>query len=159
MNIEKEVAQMERQSIGELKARFAELCGYLPGTRNRIWLIRRIAWKLQANAEGGLSERALARARELAQNADLRTTAPRPKPIAAGVASKVTKVAFDTDSRLPVPGSCITRAYKGRTLRVVVRDDGFEFEGERFKSLSAVAKHITGSHCNGYLFFGLKGGA
>lgn len=157
MNIEKEVARMERMAIGELKARFAELCGYLPGTRNRIWLIRRIAWKLQANAEGGLSERALARARELAQNADLRTTAPRARPVPASAA--VTKVAFDTDSRLPVPGSVITRAYKGRTLRVVVRDDGFEFEGERFKSLSAVAKRITGSHCNGYLFFGLKGGA
>jgi len=127
---------------------------------NRIWLIRRIAWKLQANAEGGLSERALARARELAQNADLRTTAPRPKPTPTGVvATKVTKVAFETDSRLPVPGSIITRAYKGRMLRVIVKNDGFEFEGERFKSLSAVAKHITGSHCNGYLFFGLKGGA
>jgi hypothetical protein len=159
MHIEKEVARMERMAIGELKARFAELSGYLPGTRNRIWLIRRIAWKLQANAEGGLSERALARARELAQNADLRTTVPRPKPIPACVATKVTKVAFDTDSRLPVPGSVISRKYKGRTLKVVVRDDGFEFEGERFKSLSAVAKNITGSHCNGYLFFGLKGGA
>lgn len=159
MNVEKEGARMERQSIGELKQRFAELCGYLPGTRNRIWLIRRIAWKLQANAEGGLSERALARARELARDADLRTTAPRPKPMPAGAATKVIKATFDTDSRLPVPGSIITRAYKGRALRVVVRDHGFEFEGERFKSLSAVAKHITGSHCNGYLFFGLKGGA
>ena len=62
---------------------------------------------------------------------------------------------------LPIPGGVITRVYKGRTLRVKVLDQGLEFEGEIFKSLSAVAKRITGAHCNGYLFFKLdaKGGA
>ncbi len=62
------------------------------------------------------------------------------------------------DHRLPVPGTVITRTYKGRTLQVKVVTDGFEYEGERFKSLSGLAKKITGSHCNGYQFFGLAGG-
>jgi hypothetical protein len=63
------------------------------------------------------------------------------------------------DGRLPLPGTLITRVYKGRTLRVTVLADGFEYEGERFGSLSAVAKAITGTHTNGYHFFRLKGGA
>jgi hypothetical protein len=47
------------------------------------------------------------------------------------------------------------RRYKGETLRVTVLADGFEFKGERYGSLSAIAKSVTGSHMNGYRFFGL----
>jgi hypothetical protein len=58
---------------------------------------------------------------------------------------------------LPPPGTQIVREYKGEQLRVTVLPDGFEFEGERFKSLSAVAKAITGQHVNGRAFFKLAG--
>lgn len=51
----------------------------------------------------------------------------------------------------------ISRTYKGREIEVVVRRDGFEWDGRRFKSLSAVAKAVTGSHCNGFRFFNLGG--
>ena len=57
--------------------------------------------------------------------------------------------------RMPPPGTIITREYKGQTLQVKVLPQGFEFEGEVYKSLSAVAKAITGQHCNGYHFFRL----
>ena len=60
---------------------------------------------------------------------------------------------------MPAPGGAITREYKGRTLRVVVLPDGFEFEGERFRSLSAIAKQVTGSHVNGFRFFRLGSAA
>jgi len=65
------------------------------------------------------------------------------------------------DNRLPMPGGEITREYKGQKLIVRVLQHGFEFEGAVYKSLSAVAKAITGTHCNGYLFFRLtkEGGA
>ena len=56
-----------------------------------------------------------------------------------------------------MPGEQLFRQYKGQTLLVNVRPDGFEFEGEVYKSLSAVARKITGTHCNGYLFFRLGG--
>ena len=59
------------------------------------------------------------------------------------------------DARLPTPGTALIRQYKGRTIEVLVLKEGFEFNGERYKSLSAVAKAITGSHCNDYLFFRL----
>ena len=60
-----------------------------------------------------------------------------------------------------MPGTIITRQYKGQTLQVRVLADGFEFDGAVYNSLSAVAKAITGSHCNGFLFFrlGEQGGA
>jgi Protein of unknown function (DUF2924) len=59
------------------------------------------------------------------------------------------------NGRLPPPGTVLTRPYKGQTLQVKVLAEGFEYEGRNFRSLSAVAKHITGSHCNGFLFFGM----
>jgi hypothetical protein len=68
----------------------------------------------------------------------------------------VTEVLLRADHRLPPPGSIITRPYKGESLQVKVLDHGFEFEGEVFSSLSAVAKKITGQHMNGFLFFRLR---
>ena len=58
------------------------------------------------------------------------------------------------DDRLR-PGTILTRRYKGRTLQVEVRDHGFAFDGQVYRSLSAVAKAVTGSHCSGHFFFGL----
>ena len=64
-------------------------------------------------------------------------------------------VHFQADSRLPPPGTILTRKYKGQDLQVQVLAEGFLFQGQVFGSLSAVAKAITGSHCNGFLFFRL----
>ncbi|OWK39939.1 DUF2924 domain-containing protein [Fimbriiglobus ruber] len=65
------------------------------------------------------------------------------------------EVGFASDERLPPPGTIITRPYKGRTLHVRVLATGFEHDGTVYTSLSAVAKAITGSHCNGFRFFRL----
>ena len=158
LNIDKEVAQMRRMTVGELQEKFAEVFGEQPRSRHKIWLVKRIAWRLQANEEGGLSERALRRAAELANDSDLRLTAPRPSKNVDAVVACVPFIA-PTDRRLPMPGTLITRKYKGRTIQVKVLPDGFEYEGERFKSLSAVAKAVTGTHWNGFHFFGLNGKA
>ena len=64
---------------------------------------------------------------------------------------------ISVDGRVPSPGAVIVRQYKGQTIRGAVRKDGFEYDGQRFKSLSAVAKVIAGSHCNGFRFFKLDG--
>jgi len=145
LNVTKEIATMRRMTAAA----------------NKAWLIRRIAWRLQVQAEGGLSERAQARAAALANDADLRITPPRTEPgyPAWGERATVRTVALQADGRLPPPGSVLTRRYKGEDLRVTVRADGFEFEGRVNGSLSAVAKAITGSHTNGFLFFRLTGGA
>lgn len=60
------------------------------------------------------------------------------------------------DCRLPIPGTAIMKQYKGMAHKVLVLKDGFEYGQKRYKSLSAIAKRITGSHWNGYNFFGLE---
>ena len=157
LNIDKEVAEMRRMTVKELQQKFAEVCGEQPRSHNRQWMIKRLAWKLQAREYGGLSDAALRRAKEIADTcdlSDLRVTAPKDFLAAA---PETYEAIFNTplDSRLPMPGTLLTRRYKGQTLCVQVLADGFSFEGEKYKSLSAVARKITGATWNGYLFFGL----
>lgn len=154
LNIKKEHAALDRMTIAELRDRYTELSGDTTASRNRIWLIRRILWRMQSREHGGLSQAAIDRARELAQGADLRVTAPKQK-IATESGNRTVTKHFAAKSRVPIPGSRITRRYKGRMIEVLVLREGFEFEGERYSSLSAIAKHITGSHWNGFRFFNL----
>lgn len=156
MNVENEVAALQQMSTGELRDRYADVFGDEPRSRHKAYLLRKIAWRLQADAEGDLSERARRRAEELAVDADVRTTPPRGETVAT-MPKRTTTTAVQLDSRLPAPGTAITRKYKGRILEVRVLKDGFEYDGEKFKTLSAVAKAITGSHCNGFRFFKLGG--
>jgi hypothetical protein len=156
MNITKEVAGLQKLSVRDLQARYAEAFGEATRAHNKAWLVKRVAWRLQAMAEGDLSERARQRATELANDANLRLSPPKVRPTAPAP-DRVETVVMPKkgNRRVPVPGTSITRLYKGRTLEVKVMPHGFEFDGKVFKSLSAVAKAITGSHCNGYFFFRL----
>lgn len=158
MTLAQQLAALARNTYRELQERHAELFGETPQARNRHWLIKRIAWRLQANAEGNLSERAKARIAALANDADLRIMAPRMKTPSVEQAVPVVPQR-PVHARLPNPGTILTRPYKGVTLRVTVLEQGFEYEGVVYRSLSAVAKAITGSHCNGYQFFRLGGGS
>jgi hypothetical protein len=163
MSMAQELAALQRLTVKQLRAKFAEVFGEATNGSNRDWLIRRIAWRLQALAEGGLSQRAKRRAEELANEADLRVIPPRPKSEPAKPAvppPQPEPPPRQADDRLPPAGTMISRRYKGQTLQVKVLAEGFEFEGQRYRSLSAVAQAATGSHCNGFLFFRLprKGG-
>lgn len=158
LRIEKEVAAMERMTVGELQIKYADVFGDATQARNKQWLIKRIAWRMQSLAEGDLSERARQRARELANDADLRVTTPRESKPAQDAPERTKTLACSVaeDTRLPLPGTTITRPYKGRVIEVKVLRDGFEYDGEIYKSLSAVAKVITGTHWNGYHFFNIE---
>jgi hypothetical protein len=157
LNVAKEVAALRRLTTRQLRQRYAEVFGETTNANNKAWLVKRVAWRLQALAEGDLSERARRRATELANDADLRLSPPVvkvPEPAAAErVVSDV--LPLRPDHRLPPPGSILTRPYKGEVLQVRVLDHGFEFEGTVYRSLSAVARKITGGHCNGLAFFRL----
>lgn len=159
LNVGKEVAALQRMTVKKLRERYAEVFGDETRTGNKAWLVKRIAWRLQALAEGGLSERARQRAVELANETDIRMTPPKAKPEAMTKERTVTSsVSFASDNRLPLPGTVLTREYKGDTLQVRVLEHGFEYEGEVYRSLSALAKAITGSHTNGFHFFRLRKG-
>jgi hypothetical protein len=155
LDIGAELAQLGHLTIGELRRKYVAIFGQPTRTGNKVWLIRRLAWRLQALAEGDLSERARQRAAALACDADLRLSPPR--------SPQSTKLPSDQDSPrqlrlssrhpLPPPGTVLVRPYKGQTLQVRVLADGFAYDGQVYRSLSAVAKAITGSHCSGHLFF------
>jgi hypothetical protein len=159
LNVGKELAALQRLTIKQLKERYAEVFGETTNAANRAWLVKRIAWRLQALAEGDLSERARRRAAELANDADLRLSPPKVKAApAAGAATERTlsgTLANKADDRLPLPGTILTREYKGTVVQVQILPNGFEYQGDVYKSLSAVAKAVTGQHVNGFAFFKL----
>ena len=150
-NIAARIARLQQLTPKELREQYLTVYGESSRSGNKSYLLKRIAWRMQANAEGDLPERARKRAAELARDSDLRLNPPRidehqDEPYVSA-----------PQPGLPMPGTMLRRNYKGRTILVTVLDRGFEFEGESFRSLSAIAKHVTGSHWNGRLFFGLTG--
>jgi hypothetical protein len=155
LKIARETAALQRMTVADLRLRYAETFGETSTSRHKQFLIRRILWRLQANAEGGLSERARERARELAAESDVRLTAPRAAAAIPSATTAVSTIETTHDRRLPMPGAVITRRYKGRMIEVRVLATGFEYEGEIYRTLSAVAKKVTGTHWNGYHFFRL----
>jgi hypothetical protein len=148
--IAKEIDALRDLTVAELREKYAAVFGEQTTSRHKDHLCKRIAWGLQANEEGGLSERALRRAEELARDSDLRLLAP-PRTVAGHFKPS-------HDRRLPMPGAVLTRQYGGQTVAVTILDNGFAYEGKIFRSLSAVAKAVTGSHWNGYGFFGIAKG-
>ena len=96
----------------------------------------------------------------MADDADLRLSAPKtatsaPPATPTNADTALRTLAFQTDERLPPPGTLLQRKYRGEDLQVQVLADGFEFEGQVYPSLSTVANAITGTHINGFLFFRL----
>lgn len=157
VNMAKELAALGRMTVKQLRAKHIEVFGEATRSGNKDYLRKRIAWRIQANAHGDLSERARRRAEELANDADLRTTAPKVKADQVAITTTAS-VAFGHDARLPMPGAILRRPYKGREIVVRVLPRGFEYEGEVYRTLSAVARAVTGTHWNGYHFFNLKSG-
>jgi DUF2924 family protein len=153
-----EIEQLRQLTTAALRIRYREVWGEESHSSNRQCLLRRIAWRLQARAEGDLSERARRRAREIADDADLRLRAPEGF-LAEGTSHQarppVDRGASRRDGRLPVPGTVLTRQFENRRIVVTVLEQGFEYQSRRYRSLSAIAREVTGTRWNGLLFFGL----
>jgi hypothetical protein len=145
--LHRELLALETMSVGELAAKYLEVFGEPSRSRNKAYLQKKIAWRIQELAEGGLSERAKRRIHELAKDAPIRQRPPRgTSPVLGGPVR---------DPRLPKAGTVLRRTHGGREHLVTVHVDDFEFGGKRYASLSAIAKAITGTNWNGLLFFGL----
>jgi len=160
LNITEQVDILNKLTVNELREKYLELFGEETRSRNKPYLVKRVLWRIQANAHGGLSKRARHRAANIADDADLRLMAPKTTIKHGGADSGEygthTLSSKLRDPRLPMPGTVLTREYKGQALHVTVLRKGFEFEGEVYRSLSAVARKITRSQWNGYLFFNLQ---
>lgn len=146
-DIPAQLAALDKMTVAELRERWREVYGEPTTAGNKAYLKKRIAWRIQELAEGGLSDRAKARIQELVADAPIRWRTPRTSDAASDSNGR--------DPRLPEPGTVITRTHDGVEHRVTVLEDDFEYDGERYKTLSKIAKVITGSHWNGFVFFRL----
>jgi hypothetical protein len=143
----REIDGLRYQTVGQLRVKYLEVFRQASRSNHKQFLARRIAWRLQANAEGDLSERARQRAVLVAEEAELRIRAPQ---------SFLKELAHaNRDPRLPAAGTRLTRQFQGQAVSVEVLDKGFRYREKAYRSLSAVARHVTGVQWNGFAFFNL----
>ncbi len=149
-SIPAQVARLQKMSVVELREEWKRLYdGEEPRVSNRVWLWKRLAWRVQELEYGGLSDAALKRLEELMPTAELALRNPPGKQRTPALVKPI------RDKRIPPPGTVLLRRYKGQAITVEVLANGFEWEGRQYRSLSAVAKQVTGSHLNGVRFFHL----
>lgn len=144
-----QILALQRASFKELKHKYVQLFGNDDVSANhKTYMLRRIAYRLQELESDGLSSAAQKRLKELIEKYDpINNKTFRPEPSITKVSTK--------DRRLPIPGTVITKTYKGSRYQVKVLEQGFEYKDKIYSSLTAVATEITGAHWNGYLFFNL----
>lgn len=154
-----DLIQLDRMQPQQLQQIYKEMfCREVPaGSAEHAR--RKIAWHLQAEREGGLPDSARQHALAIARDVGLRVRMSknldrrgRGVPLEHTI---TTRVVSDHDSRLPMPGSNIIKKHRGQNIVVRVLSSGFEYDGRRFTSLSAIAADITGTKWNGFVFFGL----
>ena len=148
-SVVRQVAGLKNLSHDELKDMYQLLHGREAPAYNRNFLMKRLAYRIQEIAYGGVSERTHAKLdRVLEENGFDENAMPRRCP------SGRTKLPKDA----PILGCTFVREWKGRRHEVNALRDGFEWEGRKYRSLTAVAKAITGTHWNGRAFFGVSSG-
>ena len=150
MTIETQIAALAGLSVPELDAEYRRLFGRPPRRRHPTYLRKRISFRLQENAFGGLGGPARAELERLASELRLPAATPQDRARAAERPGRAGR---------PRPGTVLQRQWHDQQIRVEVTADGFVFNGEHFASLSAIAKRVTGQHWSGPRFFGLVGRA
>jgi hypothetical protein len=133
------IGALKSMDAKALKARWRELFDTEPPPYNRRFLESRLAYRIQELAFGGLKAETIERLAALADQ----------------VGGKAPRRARSAQDR-PITGTRLLREWRGAEHSVTVRDEGFEYQGRPYKSLSAIARHITGTRWNGLVFFGLK---
>jgi len=157
ISIAADVGRLAKMTVPQLRALYAERFGEATRAHHREFLARQIAWRIQAEAEGGLPEETRQLALAIAREAPLRVRIESAAAHGAAVADRTatTRLATKQDVRLPMPGSLLMKEHKGETHVVKVLDNGFDYDGRLYRSLSAIAQEITGTKWNGFLFFGI----
>ncbi|MFY9828428.1 MAG: DUF2924 domain-containing protein [Rhodoplanes sp.] len=136
------VVALKRMPVNDLKAEWKALFGTEAPNNSRSFLELRLAHRIQDLTYGGVA----------------RETAKLLHGLAGEAQGKPGRKSMITDSRNPVVGTRLLREWDGIEHTVTVMKDGFDWQGQKFKSLSAVARTITGTQWNGYRFFGLREG-
>lgn len=134
------LAALKKMSVKELKAEWLKLMGSEAPNNSSQFMIQRLSYRIQELAFGGMSK-------SLVRTLDA---------LANEYEGKKVRKSVIADPRNPIIGTRLVRGWNGTEHTVTVMKDGFDWQGQRFKSLSAIAKTITGTNWNGYRFFGLR---
>jgi hypothetical protein len=134
------LAALQTAPAADLKKQWRELFGKEPPPFNRPYLVSRLSYRVQELAYGGLKPETVDRLVALGEQLD---------------GGNVVLRRIRADSR-PLAGTRLIREWQGVQHVVTVRVSDFEFEGRPYQSLSAIARHITGTRWNGWTFFGLR---
>jgi len=159
-SITAQIAELQKMSVAQLRKRMAELTGEPCQQTHRRYLIKRLAFVIQERHYGGISDEAKEQIAELRK--EFEGTRPSTwfnPPTRSGQKPGRRRRSHGRDPRLPQPGTIITRHFKGHVYSVEVLDKSFLFEDQPYKSLSAVAQEICGTHINGFSFFRLNQGS
>jgi hypothetical protein len=135
-----QLSALQRLSVNQLKVKWEDLFATAAPNNSRGFLEVRIAGRIQELTYGGLT----------------RDTRRALDNLADEVEGKITRKGMADDARNPLPGTKLVREWDGTEHTVTVLADGYDLAGKKFKSLSAVAKAITGTSWNGFRFFGLR---
>jgi hypothetical protein len=146
-----QLAELPTLTYPQLKERWKALFGGEAPTFNKPYLVKRLAYRIQEMHYGGLTEAAKARLTEIRHQYEIDDE------------GRVGQKPVVENGDRPVTGTKLVREWRGERYEVTITAAGFEFDGRPYRSLSAIAKAITGTHWNGRVFFGLgpsrKGGA
>jgi len=142
-----EIATLRELTAADLVERYTELHGKPPRSKHREWLWRRVAWKLQEQRFGGLSQVAKRRLDELIGELDLPLTGDR---------TVRGRVEGTRTAGKPIVGTVLIRQWRGMEVRATRVEAGWECDGVVHRSLSALVKAVTGTHASGPAWFGLK---
>ena len=134
------LAALKTMTVKELKAEWSKLMGSEAPNNSSQFMIQRLSYRIQELAFGGMSK-------PLVRTLDA---------LADEYEGKKVRKSVIADPRNPIIGTRLIREWNGTEHTVTVLKDGFDWQGQRFKSLSAIAKTITGTSWNGYRFFGLR---
>jgi hypothetical protein len=134
----RQLAALEKMKLAELQDKWRDLYGSEPPKFGKTFLQRRLAFRIQELFYGGLEEPVKEKLDEIADKAE----------------GKKVKSQVEVDGKI-LPGTRFTREWRGRIYETIVRDDGFEYNGQMFRSLSAIATVITGTQWNGRKWWGL----
>src|ERR1039458_6996268 len=123
--LREEIEALRHMTVGQLKDKYRDVFSESSRSNHKQFLFRRVAWRVQANAWGGLSERARRRALEIADDADLRIRAPKNFLREAVDETRTVEARLkpSLDPRLPLPGTPLIRRYQGKDIIVYVRAD------------------------------------
>ncbi|MHB9129779.1 MAG: DUF2924 domain-containing protein [Armatimonadota bacterium] len=145
----RQIAELQRLPMQELTERWRVLIGGEPPQYNKAFVLQRLICRVQELAYGGLSIAA-------AQQMDQMLTSMGYDALGGERDAARASTATRRNSGMPMIGTRLVREWNGQRYEVLVTHDGFEFEGRPYKSLTAIAKAITGTHWNGPHFFGLR---